>query len=544
MRIITFLILFATVSYSQNYKISGIVKDASSGEFLSSANILIEGENIGAGTNDFGSFFISDLKRENYILRVSFLGFKTKFISIDLISDTLITVELESAPLKLNSMVIEGTKPRFRETAVAFTELTEKDIEYRLGSKEAVHVLNGTPSSYVSQQGGGIGEQRLNLRGFDQTNVAVMINGIPINNPENGQIYWSNWAGISDIIKYVHVQRGLSAIPYSTSSIGGNVNFVTFGLSSSQPRYRFSSELGSYNLLKNTFSVSTMLSQNISITGLISKRNMDGFPDQVYSDETTYYLALNMLFSDHSLQIQMFGSPQEHGQRLSPQTLDVWKLYGKKYNADWGYLNGKPLNLRDNEFHNPTLNINHNWQFSEELIWTNILSLSRGSGGGTVPPFYPELTRTDEGLINFDREWEINSNNIDSNYDPTLNRSIIALRKGVHKNYWGNFISSLKYNMNDFIFSFGIDGKLYEAQNYNELKNLLGGNYYVFSGNVNDDPDRLLYIREKVDFFAESFTRSYGGFLQIEYNYQALSTYINFSLSNTEYNRIDYFNHQ
>ena len=81
---------------------------------------------------------------------------------------------------------------------------------------------------------------------------------------------------------------------------------------------------------------------------------MDGYADQVYSDELTYYLALSMLLQDHTLQVQFFGSPQKHGQRLSRQTINKWNLFGKRYNADWGYLNGKPLNLRDNEFHNPT----------------------------------------------------------------------------------------------------------------------------------------------------------------------------------------------
>jgi len=215
----------------------------------------------------------------------------------------------------------------------------------------------------------------------------------------------------------------------------------------------------------------------------------------------------------------------------------------KRYNADWGYLNGKPLNLRDNEFHNPSLNIHHNWQMSEKLIWTNILSLSRGTGGGTVPPFFPELTRTEEGLIDFDREWQLNSNNIDSQYDPSLNRSVIALRKGVHKNYWGTIISSIKYDWQKFTFSFGIDGKLYQAQNYNELKNLLGGDYYIFSGDINDNPDRHLKVGDKVDFNADSFTRSYGGFFQAEYKKDDINGYVNFALSNTEYNRIDYFNY-
>jgi hypothetical protein len=176
-------------------------------------------------------------------------------------------------------------------------------------------------------------------------------------------------------------------------------------------------------------------------------------------------------------------------------------------------------------------------------MFTNILGFSRGSGGGTVPPWYPELTRTENGLINFDREWEINTNNIDENFHPSLNRSVIALRKGVHENYWGTFISSIKYDWNNLTFNLGFDGKIYEAQNFNKLSNLLGGDYYIGSNNVNLDQNQLLRIGDKVDFNAESFTRSFGGFAQIEYKNERFSGYINLALSKTSYNRIDHFNY-
>ena len=59
-------------------------------------------------------------------------------------------------------------------------------------------VLNTTPSVYATQQGGGGGDARINVRGFNQRNVAVMINGVPQNDMENGWVYWSNWDGVAD----------------------------------------------------------------------------------------------------------------------------------------------------------------------------------------------------------------------------------------------------------------------------------------------------------------------------------------------------------
>ena len=543
MKLIFFICLITTNIVAQIFSIQGVVKDSETSESLPLANIYISELNIGVTTNELGEFLFNKIKKGQYTLKVTFIGYETEVLKFKLNTDKKLEIFLTKVPILLDRTVIEGTYPKFRETAVAFSELIQNDFTVRLGAKEAINALEGIPSAYISQQGGGIGEQRLNLRGFDQTNIAVMINGVPINNPENGEIYWSNWAGIADVVNYIHVQRGLSAIPYSTSSIGGNVNIVTTGAGINQHKYRFKSEIGSYGLRKGSISFSSKISNEITFTGLISKRELDGYADEVFSDELTYYLSLGMFLEKHSLQIQLFGSPQKHGQRLTPQLVKDWKILGKKFNADWGYLNGKPLNLRDNEFHNPTININYSWQIGRKTSLSNIISLSRGSGGGTVPPWYPTLSRTENGLIDFDREWQINTNNIDTDYHPTKNRSIIALRKGIHKNYWGNLISVLKHNWNSFTISGGIDAKLYEAQNYNELSNLLGGDYYIGSGNINADYSTLLQKGDKVDFNADSFLRSFGGFFQAEFNVDQFTTYVNLAITNTSYNRIDYFNY-
>jgi len=538
------LLLFISINlFAQNFSLSGYISDSTSGESLSLANVFIGELDLGTTSDEAGSFVFNGLPKGSYSLRISFIGYQSKIVEINLVKNTELKIDLSRISLLLDRAIIEGTYPKFRETAVAFSELTGKDINNRLGTREAINILEGTPSAYISQQGGGIGEQRLNLRGFDQTNISVMINGIPINNPENGEIYWSNWAGISDLVQYVHVQRGLSAIPYSISSIGGSVNFVTNGSTLMGSNYKIRSEFGSDNLYKTSFSFSNQLSENIGLTGLVSRRTIDGYSDQVFSDEFTYYFSLGLFWKKHTLQIQLLGSPQKHGQRLSPLTQNEWINHGKRYNADWGYLNGKSLNLRDNEFHNPTLNINYNWELSKNIIWSNILSLSHGTGGGTVPPWFPFFSRTESGLIDFDKEWALNSNNIDPTFHPTKNKSVIALRKGIHKNYWGTLISVLKYNYKEFTFSAGIDGKLYEAQNYNELSNLLGGDYAIWSNNVNEDPNKLLTVGDKVDFNADSFTRNFGAFIQTEYKKNKISAYFNASFSSTDYNRIDYFNY-
>ena len=78
-------------------------------------------------------------------------------------------------------------------------------------------ILNTTPSVYATQQGGGAGDARINIRGFNQRNIAVMINGVPQNDMENGWVYWSNWDGVGTKAVLIQVQRGLSAVNSSNT---------------------------------------------------------------------------------------------------------------------------------------------------------------------------------------------------------------------------------------------------------------------------------------------------------------------------------------
>ena len=104
-----------------------------------------------------------------------------------------------------------------RKTPVAVSTIKADVIENKLGTQEFPEILKSTPGVYATKSGGGFGDGRLNLRGFNSENVAVMINGVPVNDMENGRVYWSNWAGLSDVTSAMQVQRGLGASKVSCS---------------------------------------------------------------------------------------------------------------------------------------------------------------------------------------------------------------------------------------------------------------------------------------------------------------------------------------
>ena len=96
-----------------------------------------------------------------------------------------------------------------------------------MGTQEFPEILANTPSVYATKAGGGFGDSRINIRGFDQRNIAIMVNGMPVNDMENGAVYWSNWAGLSDVTSAMQVQRGLGSSKLAISSVGGTINVLT-----------------------------------------------------------------------------------------------------------------------------------------------------------------------------------------------------------------------------------------------------------------------------------------------------------------------------
>jgi outer membrane cobalamin receptor len=200
--------------------------------------------------------------------------------------DTVKSNQLDEVVVKTN--IIDVAKNR--KTPVAVSTIKASEIKEKLGSQEFPEILRNTPSVYVTKSGGGFGDARINVRGFNQNNIAVMINGVPVNDMENSSVYWSNWAGLSDVTSAMQVQRGLGSSKLAISSVGGTINVITKSsdmkeggsFSSSYGNDNYSKVQGSYNtgLMKNGFSASVLIS---STTG-------DGYVDGTKFEGKNYYI--------------------------------------------------------------------------------------------------------------------------------------------------------------------------------------------------------------------------------------------------------------
>ena len=206
--------------------IGGVVSDESDNPIVG-ANVIVEGTDLGSAADADGYYSI-ELGAGSHTLTASAIGYESQSseVSVKEGSAGITNFVLSVSAIEMSALEVLASRAG-EKTPVAHTTVSKEEIEFRLGSQDLPMSLNLTPSVYATQQGGGAGDARINVRGFNQRNIAVMINGVPQNDMENGWVYWSNWDGVADASHSIQMQRGLSAVNLATPSIGGTMNIIT-----------------------------------------------------------------------------------------------------------------------------------------------------------------------------------------------------------------------------------------------------------------------------------------------------------------------------
>ena len=151
--------------------------------------------------------------------------------------DTVLTQKLDE--VVVSSGVIDVAKER--QTPIALSKITAAEVQLKVGNQEFPEIMNNTPGVYATKQGGGYGDSRITLRGFDQRNTSFLINGQPVNDMENGWVYWSNWQGLTDVASGIQIQRGLGASRLAVPSVGGTVSIFTKSADKAKGGFLYSS---------------------------------------------------------------------------------------------------------------------------------------------------------------------------------------------------------------------------------------------------------------------------------------------------------------
>ncbi|GEN73260.1 TonB-dependent receptor [Chryseobacterium lathyri] len=493
----------------------------------------------------------------------------------------------------IEQVVITGVADiaKDRKTPVAVSTIKEAQIVQRLGNQEFPEILNSTPSIYATKGGGGFGDGRVNIRGFDTNNTAVMINGVPVNDMEGGTVYWSNWLGLSDVTSAMQVQRGLGSSKLAIASIGGTINVITRA-ADKKKEGNVTLGLGNDGYLKTLFSYNTGKSANGWSTSFLMARTagatyIDGSDFEAYN----YYFALGWQPNKkHDFQFTFTGAPQWHNQNFNGSIatyLDMGdgkldKVFGdepnRKYNSNWGYLNGRQYSQSVNYYSKPVASINWDWTMSEKSKLSTVVYASWGRGGGTGVigsingTSINSLPKTQDGLIRFDDivAWNQGQSVLwnPSNPAAPINKvnatpgiaqrtNGLVRRASVNSHDWYGFLTNFQHKINDnFNFSVGLDGRYYYGYHPGVLTDLWGNNKFIEKDNKNNpnmDVNLVYNAAPSANPFIKAIKdkdqivyRNYNGevlwggvFGQLEYSKDNLSAFVQGSASEQGFSRID-----
>ena len=444
--------------------------------------------------------------------------------------------------ITVTSNVIDIAKER--ETPIAVSTISPAEISLKVGNLEFVEVMNNTPGVYATKQGGGYGDSRLSLRGFDQRNTSFLINGQPVNDMENGWVYWSNWQGLSDVASGIQIQRGLGASRLAVPSVGGTVSIFTKAAELKQGG-SFAQSAGNDGYFKTTASYNSGKDANGWASSVLISRWMgNGYINQTQGEGYNYFAAVgyNPEGSDHSMNLSIIGAGQWHHQR------DVWVSIrdyqhftadngfkgdggdiNRRWNTNGGTLNGEEFSMRRNFYNKPLATFNWDWDIAENVKLATSLYGSAGRGGGTGPrgnyfrnsdmnvlPYRKDLyehwvedmdgdaSRNEDGTINFDNIIALNQSTTDpytgeiSDFngqligsngfrDSNVNRAVMVRRASMNSHNWIGAISNLEITQGKMTYSIGVDLRNYTGYHYRAMNNLMGLDGYYSTGNDNEN---------------------------------------------------------
>ena len=578
--LIGLLLALSGVSFGQQLgKISGVAQMSPGEVVVAGAKITLlkQGAAIArVATNDLGSYEISNIPFGNYQIMFTLpltdtIRFAIQLNQVSLVQNFNIRATQEVREIRVIGNLVNG-----QNVPVAVTKIDTKKITEELASRDLPMLLNGTPGVYATNQGGGDGDARINVRGFDQRNVGVMIDGVPVNDMENGAVYWSNWFGLDAITSQMQVQRGLGATKIAMPSIGGTINIITQGVGTKKGG-SFKQEYATGNFLRSSLSYNTgMTPSGWGLTFSASYKQGQGWVDGTPTQGFFGYTKISKRLDKHLLTLSAFAAPQQHGQRSFFQGIQYWDAnrsqalgvpfdstlllndMGIRYNQHWGYVTNDAgereiLNERRNFYNKPQITLKDFWSVNDKLDISNLAYLSVGRGGGTSIFNSSAILRDSNFNIDWDQmisENQVNSlfgtPNIDPLYSDTEIKASQILLASINNHFWLGYLGQFNYQYSKKTsFSGGIDYRYYEGRHYQIITNLLGADYFLSAANFND-PDPMQRVGDKIAKNTFNADRdgvvTYAGvFGQVEHSGERINWFANVSSILNGYKGIDYF---
>lgn len=431
--------------------------------------------------------------------------------------------------LSLQEVVVHTHLADAGNTPLNLTTISPSAILMNVTSTNYVKMLQGIPGVYATASTGSYGDASLNMRGFKQDNISILLNGIPIQGLTSGSMYWNNWIGLADATYSVQVQKGLGTSMLADCAMGGSVNIVT-RTSGLLPQVVVGANMNEWGTFKTNVGYSTgELAHGWSVNASMSYVKGDGYVQHTGVETLSYLLSIGKKIGDaHTLTFTALGSPETHDQRNTALSDDEVKQYGRNYSKNWGYLRGKPYSIARNHYFKPYFTLQHTldlerWKMNNSVY----VAIADGGGRSTYAARGAKNIishQTEDGHIDFD--------------------AIVAENKqnGASQNMMIDFLSghtqvgaiaSGEYLINkSFTLGAGAQYQYFGTWQKMKVLDLLGGEYWSDAASGN-----RLVPGDMVGSRYGRTTHHLSSYVQLRYNTSRINANLGVSVFNGNYRR-------
>ncbi len=400
----------------------------------------------------------------------------------------------------LSPVVVTATQAHERQTPATFSNLTPLQIRERYSMQDVPVLLSELPSiTTYSENGNGIGYNYINLRGFDQRRISVMINGVPQNDPEDHNVYWIDFPDLMASTANIQVQRGAGSAFYGPPAIGGSVNLVTNPFRM-EPEIRLETMIGvqefgdsSGSLALNTrkFGVSLnsgLVARQYMVYGRLGKIMSDGYRANATVNLNSYFLGAIRFDRNMTTRFHFFGGPLEDGLAYTglPKFVNGDKKLRRQNLTDWelapdgrGYASVVPRRPQETEsFSQPHYELIHEWRLDSSLTLHNTIFYYAGNG-----------------YFDYDASWaDTTILRLGSNYGipATTNPTNTLVRAFVGNKQWG-WLPRAEINHRSGTMTLGAEIRIHRSTHWgkisyaNELPPTLDPDYHFYEYNGERD---------------------------------------------------------
>jgi iron complex outermembrane receptor protein len=195
-----------------------------------------------------------------------------------------------NAQLTLREDVVVRAVRATDEDPVTKTNVSRAELQASNRGQEMPFVLGRTPSvTFQSDSGAAAGYAYFTIRGIGQTRLNVTLDGIPLQDPEDSALYFSNFGDFASVVDSVQVQRGIGTSTVGAASYGGSVNFASVN-PGSQPSIDVQTGGGSWGTARGTLGLhSGQIAGGFALYGRVSGQTSDGFRDHSSARQRTVY---------------------------------------------------------------------------------------------------------------------------------------------------------------------------------------------------------------------------------------------------------------